>query len=235
MNSMAIAIAVGYGLAALSILGRRQLREPWLIAAIAGGAIAFPIALLLATPIQQLFASIFGWDMGAYTTNLGVGLVGVITSAVVNQILKLSPALLIWSFSGERGDALAFGAASGAGFAIVGAYQVIFLALMARALPIGSQGGFEVSLAHQFAFVLTSVATTALAAYGTTRKNIGPYLALAIAGDSLFNTLGLLFTLRLYTNVVWTALSIGVALALLGYAFALSLRSSASGPPPAVS
>ncbi len=232
---MAIVIAMGYGLAALGILGRRRMREPWLFAAGVAGAIAFPVAMLLATPIQSLFASVFGWDMDAYNTSLVIGLVGVVTTAVVHEVFKLASALLVWSLGGEQGDALAFGAASGAGFGIVGAYQVIFLALMARTLSIGSQGGFEASLAQQLAFVFVNVATTALAASGTTRRRIGTYLALAIAGNSLFNTLGLLFSLKLYSSVVWTSLSVGVALVLLGYTFALSLRPSAPDQPPAVS
>lgn len=232
---MAIAIALGYGLAALGILGRRRLREPWLLAAGVAGAIVFPVAMLLATPIQQLFASVFHWEMDAYTTSLGVGLVGIVMTAVVNEVFKLAPALLVWSFGGERGDTLAFGAASGAGFGIVGAYQVVSLALMARTLPISSQGGFEASLAQQFAFVFMNAATTALAAHGTVRRHIGTYLVLAILGEGLFNTLGLLFTLQVYGNLVWTALAVAVALVLLGYTFVLSLRPSAADQPPAVS
>ncbi len=235
MSLMAIVIALGYGLAALGILGRRRLREPWLLAAGVAGAIAFPVASLLATPIQSLFASVFGWDMDASSTSLAIGLVGIVTAAVVNEVFKLAPAMLVWSFSGERGDALAFGAASGAGFGIVGAYEVIFLALMARTLPISSPGGFDASLAQQLAFVFLNAATTALAAFGTARRSIGTYLALAIAGNSLFNTLGLLFTLKLYSSVVWTALAVGVALALLGYTFVLTLRPPASDQPPAAS
>jgi len=141
MSPVAIAIALGYGLAVLAVLGRRRLREPWLLAALAAGALAFPVALLLANPIPLFLASIFGWDTDAFSTNLGIGLVGIAAAAIVNEVFTLAPALLIWALNGERGDALAFGAASGAGFGIVGAYQVIQLALMARALPISVPSG----------------------------------------------------------------------------------------------
>jgi len=224
MGPTAIAIAVGYGLAALGLLGRRRLGQPWLLAAGAAGALAFPVALLLANPIQALFASLFGWDMDAYSTSLRIGLVGVVATASVNEVFKLASSLLIWSLIGEQGDALAFGAASGAGFGIVGAYQVILLALMARALPISSAGGFVASLVQQFAFVCMSAATTALAAYGTLRRRFGTYLLGAILCESAFSALGLLFALRVYASPVWTLLSVAVALLLLLYAFLLSLR-----------
>lgn len=90
MGPTAIAIAVGYGLAALGLLGRRRLGQPWLLAAGAAGALAFPVALLLANPIQALFASLFGWDMDAYSTSLRIGLVGVVATASVNEVFKLA-------------------------------------------------------------------------------------------------------------------------------------------------
>jgi hypothetical protein len=224
---MAVAIALGYGLAALGILGRRRLREPWLLIAGAAGALAFPVALLLANPIQALFASLFGWDMDAYSTSLEIGLVGVVATASVNEVFKLAPALLAWSFSGEQGDALTFGAAAGAGFGIVGAAQVIALALAARSLPITSPAGFATSLVQQFAFVTMSAATTALAAYGTARRRFGTSLLAAILCDGLFNVLALLFTLRVYASLIWTVLGLAVALLLLAGVFVLSL-----GPAP---
>ncbi len=227
MGPVALAIATGYGLVTLSILSRGRLREPWLVGAAVSGAIAFPVVLLLGTPIQQLFAAVFRWDMDAYTTSLGIGLVGIAATATVSEVFKLAAALLVWSFSGERGDALAFGAGAGAGFGIVGAYQVILLALMARTLPISSPGGFAASLVQQFAFVAVSTATTALAAHGLARRRLGTYLAAAILGESVFAALGLLFTLRVYTNPVWTFLSVGIGLGLLACVFLLSLHPPA--------
>ncbi len=235
MSPVAIAIALGYGLAVLAILGRRYLRDPWLLAACAAGALAFPVATILANPIQLLFASVFGWDMDAYSTNLGIGLLGIVATASVNEVFKLAPALLVWSFSGERGDALAFGAASGAGFAIVGAHQVIQLALMARSLPVSSPSGFITSLVQQFAFVAMHAASTAMAAYGTTRRRIAPYLVAAILYESLFSVLGLLFSLRVYASVVWTVLAVGVGFLLLGYTFLLSLHPAAAERPTTAS
>ncbi len=228
MSPVAIAIALGYGLAVLAVLGRRRLREPWVLAALPAGGLVFPVALILANPIQLLFASVFGWDTDAYSTNLGIGLAGIVATAVVNEVFKLAPALLAWSLSGERDDALAFGAASGAGFGIVGAYQVIQLALMARALPVGSPSGFLTPLVQQFAFVAMHAAATALAAYGMTRRRIGPYLAAAVLYEALFATLGLLFSLRAYASLVWTVLAVATGLALLAYTFLLSLRPAAA-------
>jgi len=235
MSPVAIAIALGYGLAVLAILGRRSLRDPWLLAACAAGVLAFPLATILANPIQLLFASVFGWDMDAYSTNLGIGLLGIVATASVNEVFKLAPALLVWSFSGDRVDALAFGAASGAGFGIVGAYQVIQLALMARSLPVSSPSGFVTPLVQQFAFVAMHAASTALAAYGTTRGRLAPYLVAAILYESLFSALGLLFSLRVYASVIWTILAVGVGLLLLGYTFLLSLQPAAAERPTTAS
>jgi hypothetical protein len=224
MGPVAVAIALGYGVAALGLLGRRRLREPWLLAAGAAGALAFQVALLLTSPIQLLFASLFGWDMDAYSTSLGIGLAGIAITASVNEVFKLAAALLLWSLSERRGGVLAFGAASGAGFGIVGAYQVILLALATRALPISSPAGFAASLVQQFAFVATSAATGAVAAHGMARRRLGTYLAAAILCESAFSALGLLVGLRVYTSLLWAVLSLGVALLLLASAFVLSLR-----------
>ncbi len=233
MSPVAIAIALGYGIAVLAVLGRRRLREPWLLVAFAAGALAFPVALLLANPIQLFLASIFGWDTDAFSTNLGIGLVGIAAAAIVNEVFTLAPALLVWSLTGERGDALAFGAASGAGFGIVGAYQVIQLALMARALPISVPSGFVTPLVQQFAFVAMHAAATALAAYGVAHRRIGLYLTAAVLCEVLFTTLGLLFTLRVYPSLVWTLLAVAAALALLAYAAVLGGSPTAAERPPA--
>jgi hypothetical protein len=235
MSPAALAISLGYGLAVLGILGRRRLRERWILPAVGAGAVAFPVALILTSPIQTLFATAFGWDMDAYSTSLRIGLIGIVAAATINEVFKLAAALLASSPAGEHGDALVFGAASGVGFGIVGAYQVIVLALVARSLPIGSPAGFTVSLAQQFAFVSVNAASTALAAYGTARRRIGPYLVVAILSQILFTALGLLFALRMYTSVVWTVLGLAVALLLLGYAFFLSLRPAATESPRAAS
>jgi hypothetical protein len=235
MAPAAIAIALGYALAILAVLRRRRLRRPWLAAALAAGALAFPVTLFLITQIQLLLASLFGWDMDAYSTSLKAGLVGAVVMASVNEVFKLAAALLVASRDRGGDDALAFGAASGAGFAVVGATEVIRLALITRALPIGSPSGLAASLIQQFAFVAVHTALTALAAFGVTRRRAGTYLVAAILGESLFNALGLLFTLRVYAILIWTVLGAAWGVLLLAYVFLLSLHPAPAGHPPAAS
>lgn len=235
MRVASVAIALGFALLTFLALGGRRLRHPWLLAAAAGGALAFPVALALQTPIQLLLASLFRWDMDAYSTSLGVGLLGIVITAIVNEVFKLASALLAWSVGGERGDALAFGAASGAGFAAVGASQVILFALIAHALPIGSSAGLVSALVQQFAFVAVHTATTALAAFGASRRRIGAYLSLAIAAEGVFSSLGLLFSLRVYAGSVWTIAGAGIGLLLLAYTCVLSLAPGTAKDPTAAS
>jgi hypothetical protein len=231
MQVAAIGIALGYGLLTFVLLGRRRLRQSWLLAAAAGGALAFPVALALVNPIQVLLASLFRWDMDAYSTTLGIGLLGIVVAAIVNEILTLAPALLAWSLGGERGDALVFGAAAGAGFGVVGAHQVIVYALIARTLPIGSAVGFASALVQQFAFVTVHTAATALAAYGASRHRIGAFLAAAIGAESVLSALALLFSVRVYSGPVWTLAiaAAGIGGLLLACTFVLS---RGGGPRP---
>lgn len=235
MRVEALAIALGCGFLTLGILGRGQLRQPWLLAALVGGAAVFPITLTLVNPIQALLASMFGWDANAYSATLGVGLAGVVITALLNEVFKLAPALLAWSASRERNNALAFGAAAGAGFAVVGAHQVLQLALIARTLPISSAAGFASALVQQFAFIVVNAATTALAAYGARRHRIIAYLLVAIAAESVFSALGLLFSLRTYSGTIWTLAAAAVGLALLAYTFTLSLAPRVAEGPSAAS
>ncbi len=235
MRAQAIIIAVAYGLISLTIVGRHHLKQSWLLAAFAGGAIAFPVALTVANLIQLLFASAFGWNMDASSTSLGIGLLGLVATAASNEVLKLAPALLAWSAARDPDGALIFGAAAGAGFGTVGASQVLQLVLIARTLPISSSAGFAAALVQQFAFVAMSTATTALAAHGAPRRRVGTYLGAAILAESLYGTLNLLFSLRVYTGM-WT-LAAGNALVgvlLLVCAFILSLpHRMAEGPTTA--
>jgi hypothetical protein len=235
MAPAAIAIACGYGLTILALLGRRRLRRPWLWAAFAAGALAFPVALLLIAPIQQLLASIAGWDMDAYSTGLRAGLAGSMVTASVNEVFTLAAALLALSQNRKGSDALAFGAASGAGFAVVGASEVIRLALITHALPIGSPFGLAASLTQQFAFVAVHAALTALAAVGVAEGRAGAALAAVILCEGLFHGLGLLFALRVFALLIWTLLSAAWGVLLLAVAFRLSLRPAPAGHPPAAS
>ena len=233
MAPAAIGIACGYGLTILALLGRRRLRRPWLWAAFAAGALAFPVALLLITPIQQLLASIAGWDMDAYSTGLRAGLAGTMVTASVNEVFTLAAALLALSQNRKGSDALAFGAASGAGFAVVGASEVIRLALITHALPIGSPFGLAASLTQQFAFVAVHAALTALAAVGVAEGRGGAALVAVILCEGLFHALGLLFALRVFALLIWTLLSAGWGVLLLAVALRLSLRPAPAGHPPA--
>jgi len=221
MQPVAAAIALGYGLAALAILGYRTLRQPSLLAAFAAGAAAFPLTLVLANPIQLLAASLLGWNPDEANTTFGAGLVAVVITAAVNEVFKLAAALLVWSWGRERGAALAFGAAAGAGFAAVGAYQVVLLALAARTLPISSATGFTTSLVQQLAFVGVNAASTALAAFGMARRRTATFLVGAIAYEALFSALGLLYALRIYSSPVWTVLEVAAAGMLAATAFVL--------------
>jgi hypothetical protein len=234
MNPVAIAIALGYGFVVLAAFNRRGLRLPWVLAAFGGGALAFAVAVFLANPIQQLLAAVFGWDMDAYTTTLGIGVIGAAVGSAVDEVFKLVPALVLWSLAGESGDALAFGAAAGAGFGVVGASQVIRLALLARALPISSPAGFALALLQQLAFVAVNAASTALAAYGASRQQIGAYLLAAILFETLFATLGLLYGLQLYSSGAWTALSAACAFLLLGGVVLLERRRAPAGTSSSV-
>lgn len=229
MSSVAAAIALGYGLVWLALFGHRSRRQPWLLAAFTVGAVTFPVTVLLVTPIQALVASLAGWDIDAYSTALGAGVVGAVTSAAVNEVFKLAAALLLWSMAGERGEPVAFGAAAGAGFGAWGAHQVISLALAARALPISSWAGFATSLLQQFAFVALHSATTALAAVGVGRRRVGTYLGGAVVWEALYGILGLLFALRLYSSLTWALLSVVAGVGAGGYA--LFLVSPRGGAP----
>ncbi len=222
---MAVAIALCYGLAVAAVVGRGRVRKPWFLVAFVLGAIAFPITVLLVNPIQLLVASAFGWDMEAYSLSVGIGLLGAGIAAAINEIFKLAATLLALSRDGTEVDAAAFGAAAGAGFGAVGAYQVIALALMARALQIGT-GSLATPLAQQLGFVAANAASTALAAYGATHRRLGMFLVAAILYQTLYGMLAVLFALRVVTLQAWTLLTVAVALALLASAIVLSHRSA---------
>jgi hypothetical protein len=224
----AAAIAAGYGLAAFTVVGGAKSWQPRLLATFAAGALVFPVTLFLATPIQALLSSLFGWGPDAVAMTVGAGIAGALVTATVNEVFKLAAALLIWTPAGGRGP-IAFGAAAGAGFAAVGAYQVIHLALMARALPISSAPAFAASLVQQLAFVALNSASTAVAAFGIVRRRAAAYLGAAIALQTLFAVFGLLFNLRAYSNVAWTFLDVGAAAGLVAGALILGRRPAADG------
>ena len=227
----AAAIAVGYGLAVAAVVARGRFRRPWLVVAMAAGAVLFPLSVILVNPIQMLIASLFGWDMDAYSSSLGIGLVGAATAAAINEILKLAAALLALSRGGAESDATAYGAAVGAGFGAVGAYQVVSLALIAQGLHIGGPENLATPLAQQFGFVAANAASTALAAYGATHGRLVPYLLGAIAYQTLYGVLTVLFTLQMFATAVWTALGVAAGLALLVYAVLVSARPPVLDPP----
>lgn len=218
--------ALGYALAAVAVVGGSRSWRPWLLAACAAGGLAFPLTVFLVSSIQLLLASLFSWGPDAIAMTLGPGIAGVVVTAVVNEVFKLAAALLAWRAS-RGGTPFVFGAAAGAGFAAVGAYEVIHLALMARALPISSASTFVVSLIQQLAFVAANSASTALAALGTVRGRAGTYLAAAVVFQSVFLAFGLLYELRLYSNAVWTALDIAAAAALVAGVLILDRRRPA--------
>jgi hypothetical protein len=222
----AAAIAAGYGLAAFTAVGGVRVWRPRLLAAVAAGALAFPVTVFLATSIQALLSWAFGWGPDAFAMTLGAGIAGAVVTATVNEVFKLAAALLSWTPSGGRG-AIAFGAAAGAGFAAVGAYQVLQLALMARALPISSASSFVTSLIQQLAFVAVNTASTAVAAFGIIRRRAAAYLGAAIVVQALFAAFGLLYTLRAYSSVVWTLLDVAVAAGLLAGALVLDRQPAA--------
>ena len=222
-QAVAIAVALCYGLAVAAVVGRGQLRKPWFFVAFIVGAIVFWIAALLVDPIQALVAYLFGWDIGAYSTSIGVGLVGALIAATINEIFKLAVTLPTLSRGGAEADAAAFGASVGAGFGAVGAYQVLGLALVARTLHMGAPDNLVTPLVQQFGFVAANAASTALAAYGATHGQLGVCLGGAVLFQTLYSLLGLLFALEVYTLPVWTMLAVAVALAMLAYAVVLSL------------
>ncbi|HKX19285.1 MAG TPA: hypothetical protein VJT33_14845 [bacterium] len=222
----AAALALAYGLTAVAVVGGSRSWRPWLLAAFAAGAIAFPLTVFLVSSIQLLLAAVFGWGPDAIVMTLGAGLAGAVVTAVVNEVFKLAAALGISRWA-RGGAPVAFGAAAGAGFAAVGAYQVIQLALMARALPISSASSFVVSLIQQLAFVGANSASTALAALGMARGRGGVYLAAVVVFQSAFLTFGLLYALRLYSSTVWTVLDVAAAVALIAAALIFDRRRPA--------
>lgn len=226
MMPAAAALALGYGLAAVAVMGGSRSWRPWLLVALAAGGIAFPLTVFLAASIQALLASIFGWGPDAIAMTLGPGIAGAVVTAVVNEVFTLSAALLVWRWS-RGGTLLGFGAAAGAGFAVVGAYQIIHLALMARALPISSASSFVVSLVQQLAFVAANSASTALAAFGALGRRAGFYLGAAVLFQILFLIFGLLYELRVYSNAVWTVLDVAAAVALVAGVLILDRRRPA--------
>ncbi|HYM68548.1 MAG TPA: hypothetical protein VEZ44_03055, partial [bacterium] len=205
-QAVAIAVALCYGLAVAAVVGRGHLRKPWFFVAFVVGAIVFWVAALLVDPIQALVAYLFGWDIGAYSTSIGVGLVGALIAATINEIFKLAVTLPTLSRGGEEADAAAFGAAVGAGFGAVGAFQVMGLALVARTLHMGAPDNLVTPLVQQFGFVAANGASTALAAYGATHGRLGAYLGAAVLYQTVYSVLGLLFALEVYTLPVWTML-----------------------------
>ena len=222
----AAAIALAFGLGAVVVVGGTGPLRPWLVAALAAGAATFPLTVTLAASIQALLASVFGWGPDAIAMTLGAGIAGAVVTAVVNEVFKLAAALLVWTFARSR-TTVVFGAAAGAGFAVVGAYQVIHLALLALALPISSASSFILSLLQQMAFVAASSASTALAAYGAVRNRAGLYLGAVIVLQSFLLVFGLLFELRVYSNTAWTILDIAAAGALVVGALILDRRPPA--------
>jgi hypothetical protein len=222
----AAAIAAGYGLAALTAVGGVKVWRPRLLAAFIAGAVAFPLTVFLATSIQGLLSSAFGWGPDAVAMTLGAGIAGALVTAAVNEIFKLAAALLLWTPSQDRSP-IAFGAAAGAGFAAVGAYQVIHLAFMARSLSVSSASSFATSLVQQLAFVGVNTASTAVAAFGIIRRRAAAYLGAVIVLQSIFAAFGLLYTLRAYSSTAWTMLDVAAAGVFVAGALILARRPAA--------
>jgi hypothetical protein len=212
---VAVAIALGYGLAALAVVSGGRLWRPWLLGAFAAGALAFPLTVFLTASIQGLMVLAAGWGPDATAMTLGAGLAAVVVSAVINELFKLVAALAVWAGARQQAGVMRFGAAAGAGYGAAGAYQVIQLVLMARALPIGSMSGFVGSLVQQLAFVAMHSAATALAALGVARRSPGGYLAAVMAVETVYLAFGLFYEMRLYSNLVWSGLDVLVAAAVV--------------------
>jgi hypothetical protein len=224
----AAVIALGCGVAAVALIGGVRSWRPWLVAAFAAGGLAFPLTVFLASSIQALMAAVFGWGPDAMSMTLGAGTAAAAVTATVNEVFKLAAALLFWRAAGER-SGVPLGAAAGAGFAAVGAYQVIHLALLARALPISSASSFVVSLAQQMAFVAANSASTGLAVLGAVPRDgrprrAGVYLAAAILMQIVLLVCGLLYELKFYSIAAWTGLDLGVAAALVAVVLLLDRR-----------
>jgi hypothetical protein len=230
----AAAIAVGYGLAVAAVVARGRFRRPWLLAAFAAGALLFPLSVFLVNSIQTLIADLLGWDVDSFGSSLGIGIVGALIAAAINEILKLAVALLAASRDHADQDGTVYGAAVGAGFGAVGAYQIIAFALIARGLQIGTPENLATPLVQQLGFVAVNAGSTALAAYGATRGGLVVYLLAAIAYQTLYGLLSVLFSLELFAITVWTVLSVVVGLALLACAVGLSARPAPAvqDPPP---
>gem|GEM_PF-1056493 len=227
VSPVAVGVGLLYGLVIAAAVGRGCMRRAWFLAALLAGAVAFWVAALLVDPIQALVAYVFGWEIDAYSVNVGIGLVGALIAAAINEIFKLAAALMTLARGGTEADAAAFGAAAGAGFGAFGAYQVIALALIARTLPIGT-GSLATPLVQQFGFVAANAASTALVTYGATHRRLGMYLLVAVLYETLYGILAVLFGQQLLTLQTWTLLGVVIGLGLLGYAVALSLRPAAS-------
>src|SRR5579864_4489393 len=91
MMPAAAALALGYGLAAVAVMGGSRSRRPWLLVALAAGGIAFPLTVFLAASIQALLASVFGWGPDAIAMTLGPGIAGAVVTAVSTKCSRCRP------------------------------------------------------------------------------------------------------------------------------------------------
>ncbi len=227
-------LAVLFALPWLTALAWGRLRCGWLWAAVAAGAVLFPLSIAwLQVPLQQalsaLWVTLLGLE-GIRRYLLLVSLPSLVVASAVQEGAKLVVAILALRLARARGDGqagLAFGGAGGAGYGGFEAFwtlNAIFAAGWSWAtVQLGGPAAL-LGFAERLYAVPFHVGSAALAAYGYATGRTWRYLLLAVGLHTLLNygialaQAGLLGTLAIE---VWGAL---VAVATISAALWLRYR-----------
>lgn len=222
-SATGIGLALLFGLVWLAPLTLPWWKNRWAWLAFIGGALAFaPAIAWVQIPLQtwtgKLLTHLFSQDI-LQRYILLFGIPQVLLSGVVQEAFKLAPPLIYLRLQKDRNKpktALAIGAISGAGFGIFEAqwllnqvftlgwtWQTVQLLGWQALLPFG----------ERFFTVAFHTATTALAAYGVSRRRGWlSYLLVAFVHSLtnygiLFAQTGLVTTIQLELYVVFWAVS----------------------------
>lgn len=179
---LSIAIAAAFALVGLLPLAQGHMRRPLLWACVLAGAITGPIA----REGTQL-----AWDwlgpVGIVAGNPTGSSVFLLLTAAIGELVKATAPLAVVSFArADTTDAIAYGAAAGAGFSFAATQQVLTLAMRLIGSTFITPVSMAVAVVGWVFPVLAHIATTAYVTRAGVRGGLGAaYLVAAVAQFAL--------------------------------------------------
>lgn len=170
------AIAAAFVLIGFLPLAGQSVRRPLLwVCLIAGGAVGF-VARQAVSTVGDVLAPV-----RALAVEPGPFIITLVVAAVVGEVLKsLAPLVAIVSTPADARTGLGYGAASGAGFGFVMAYQGVGMALSLAGSPFITPASTVIAVAGWFLRILPQIITAAYVGRAAVVGGLGAALLFAI-------------------------------------------------------